>query len=129
MPRKPKTTSKREVGSAKSGFEAKLQNELRRLQQKTGLGLELEVLWMPNHVKRNVEGKQLSGEVLGNTIYIYEKDVGEALKTLKHEFFDCIISHQIEKPYKDFINRLIGLFEVEMYKRKEKLVDRLSKLV
>jgi hypothetical protein len=129
MPKKPLGRETKAYATGSANVEAKLQNELRRLQQKTGLGLELEVLWMPNHVKRNVDGRQLSGEVLGNTIYIYEKDAGEALKTLKHEFFDYIISHQIEKPYKDFINRLIGLFEVEMYKRKEKLVDRLSKLV
>ncbi|MHA1834106.1 MAG: hypothetical protein ACTSV7_08950 [Candidatus Baldrarchaeia archaeon] len=110
--------------------EAKLKHELQRLQKKFGLGLELkDVKWMPNYVKHNVEGKQLSGEVLGNTVYIYEKDIGEALKTLKHEFFDYVFSHQIEKPYKEFINKLISLFEVEMYRRKEKLIGKLSELV
>jgi len=113
----------------KSVVEARLRRELKRLQRKIGLGSELVVAWMPNCVKRNVDGGRLSGEVLGNTVYVYEESVDEAIKTLKHEFFDYIISYHIEKPYKDFINRFISLFEYEMYKRKEKLVDRLSQLI
>ena len=129
MPKKAKDPKRRTENVRNVSVEAKLRHELWRFQQKFGLGLELKVQWMPNYVKRNVEGKQLSGEVLGNTIYIYEKDFGEALKTLKHEFFDYVFSHQIEKPYKEFINKLISLFEVEIYRRKEKLIDKLSELV
>jgi hypothetical protein len=131
MPRRPKNASKSKAGSARDvSVEARLRRELQRLQQRTRLGLELDkVLWLPSKKVLNPAGKPLAGEVKGKTIYVYEEDAGEALKTLKHEFFDYVISHRLEKPYKEFINRLIGLFEAEMYRRKEELIDRLSELV
>jgi hypothetical protein len=42
---------------------------------------------------------------------------------------DCeILFRDIVAPYKRLINKLISLFEEEMYDRKEKLVERLQGL-
>jgi len=70
-------------------------------------------------------GIPLSGEVKGNVIVIYDSDMERALETLRHEFLDYVISHEIEEPYKELINRLIDAFESVMYKRKERVIERL----
>jgi hypothetical protein len=106
-----------------------LEEELSRLIGILGLGLELRVVWKPNHVRRSAEGVALSGEVQGSTIIIYEEDEAEALKALKHEFLDYVISHEVEAPYKDLVNRLIDSFQAETYRRKERLVERLSSVI
>jgi hypothetical protein len=50
------------------------------------------------------------------------------LETLRHEFLDYAISRVIE-PYKQVTNKLITLINEEAYKRKERLVESLCKLV
>lgn len=107
----------------------RLEEELAKMQGKLGMNLDLTVLWRPGQVRRSVDGEALSGEVQGSTILVYEEDEAEALKTLKHEFLDYIISHEVEAPYKDLINRLIGAFQAEAYRRKERLVERLSTII
>ena len=100
----------------------RLIEELGRLQQKLGLGYELTVVWLPdNH-------NNLSGEVKGDQIRIYEEDEEKALETLKHEFLDYIISKTIE-PYERIANKLIQMLNEEAYKRKEKLTEALVKLI
>ena len=86
------------------------------------LGYELQVLWVPK------DNSKLSGEVRGCYIYVYDEDEEVALETLKHEFLDYAISRVIE-PYKEVTNRLIALINEEAYKKKEKLVDALSRLI
>lgn len=108
---------------------AKLQKELERLKGVLGLGPELRVVWMPGRVRRSAEGMALSGEAQGSAIIIYEEDEAESLKALKHEFLDYVISHEVEAPYKDLINKLIDAFQAEAYGRKERLVERLSSLI
>jgi len=107
----------------------KLEEELAKIQGKLGMDLDLTVAWVPGHVRRSVDGIALSGEVRGSTIIIYEEDEAEALKTLKHEFLDYVISREVEAPYKDLVNRLIGAFEAGAYRRKERLVERLSSIL
>ena len=102
--------------------EDKLRIELQSLKEKLDLGHELSVKWVPN-----VHGK-LSGEVKGACILIYEVDEEKALETLKHEFLDYIISKIIE-PYQRIANKLIELTNEEAYKRKERLVEILGKLI
>jgi hypothetical protein len=106
-----------------------LEEELSRLIGILGLGLELRVVWKPGRVRRSAEGVALSGEVQGSTIIIYEEDEAEALKALKHEFLDYVISHEVEAPYKDLVNRLIDSFQAETYRRKERLVERLISVI
>jgi len=50
------------------------------------------------------------------------------LETLRHEFIECLLTRDLIAPYKRLINKLISLFEEEMYDRKEKLVERLREL-
>jgi hypothetical protein len=51
-----------------------LEDELRCLQQRTQIGYELGVSWLPGIVKHH-NGKRLSEEVKGNTIIIYSEDL------------------------------------------------------
>ena len=84
---------------------------------------ELKLRWLPD------ADNHKSGEVLGGTIYIYEEDEGKALDTLRHEFIDYAISTEIEAPYKRLINKLITVFEEEMYGRKERLIEKLLEVI
>jgi hypothetical protein len=100
----------------------KLEGELERLKRLLGIGYELKVVWLPEN------NSKLSGEVKGETIYIYEEDYDKAIETLRHEFIDYAVS-QIIEPYKQVANMLIAMINEDAYKRKEKLVERLRKLV
>jgi uncharacterized protein Smg (DUF494 family) len=86
------------------------------------MGQELKLEWMPNNGPK-------SGEVNGITIRIYETDQTKALDTLRHEFIEYLLSRDLVAPYKRLINKLVSLFEEEMYDRKEKLVERLQELI
>ena len=99
-----------------------LEEELERLKKKLGLGYELQVSWVPD------KNSALSGEVKGETIFIYEEKHEKALETLKHEFLDYSISRIIE-PYKKVTNKLIMLINEEAYLRKEKLIEKLLQLI
>jgi hypothetical protein len=98
-----------------------LKHELARLKSKFKLGSELNLQWLPNNGPK-------SGEVGGTTIRIYEADQEKALDTLRHEFIEYLLTRDLVAPYKRLINKLISLFEEEMYDRKEKLVERLLEL-
>ena len=101
--------------------EKRLQKELENLKRKLGLGQELTVKWLPNG------NTKLCGEVKENCIYIYAETEEEAIKTLRHEFFDYVIS-QVLQPYQQIANKLIQFINEEVYKRKEKLAEALSRL-
>jgi hypothetical protein len=92
-----------------------LEEELERLKRLLKIGYELKVVWLPNN------DSNLSGEVKGETIFIYEEEYDKALETLRHEFLDYAISQVIE-PYRQIANKLIMLINEEAYKRKEKLI-------
>jgi hypothetical protein len=95
-----------------------LEEELERLKRKLQMGYELKVIWIPNG------SEKLSGEVKGETIFIYEESEREAVEALRHEFLDYAISKVIE-PYRNVTNKLIMLINEEAYRRKEKLVEAL----
>jgi len=101
--------------------EARLREELRRLQALLGCGYDLKLVWAPGH------DSSLDGEVKGRILYIYSRNQRQALKTLRHEFFDYSISQLIE-PYRDVTNALIGLINRQAYARKERLVESLARL-
>ena len=102
-----------------------LESELERLKRALNLGHELRVEWLPGRTK-HFHGKELSGEVLDGTIYIYEGEE-KALPTLRHEFFDYAVCQVIE-PYKSIANKLISAMNEEAYQKKERLIERLSRL-
>ena len=97
----------------------RLETELDHLKDKFQMGQELKLEWAPN------DGSK-SGEVTGTTIRIYEEDETKALDTLRHEFIEYLVTRDLVAPYKRLINKLISLFEEEMYDRKEKLVEGLQ---
>lgn len=102
--------------------DTKLEEELERLRRLSGLGQGLKVVWKPS------PDKPLSGEVKGDTIYVYEVDEGRALEVLRHEFLDYCISQAIE-PYRMVTNKLIKLINEEAYNRKERIVEALNRLL
>ena len=55
-----------------------------------------------------------------NIVFIYERDCEEAVKTLRHEVIDYLVSHAIE-PYREVTNRLIKMVDEDAYKRKERV--------
>jgi hypothetical protein len=114
------TTSNVSIVRANSTLR-QLETELAHLKKKFRMGHELRLEWTPN------DGPN-SGEVNGRTIRIYEADQSKALDTLRHEFIEYILTEELVAPYKQLINRLISLFEEEMYKRKERLVERMLKI-
>ena len=95
---------------------------MEKLKQVLKLGYGLKVWWVPN------SSSKLSGEVRGDSIYIYEGDEDVAVETLKHEFIDYAISKVIE-PYREVTNKLISLVNEDAYKRKEILVESLLRLI
>lgn len=82
---------------------------------------ELKVEWLPNGDNKK------SGEVIGQSIYIYELDEAKALETLRHEFIDYILTKELVSLPQKMINLLISLFEEILYERKEKLTEKLLK--
>lgn len=103
-------------------IQMRLQDELERIDRILKLGLNLKVVWVPS-----VE-KGLSGEVKGRTILIYEGNEGEVLNVLRHEILDYCVSQPIE-PYKEITNMLIKMLNKYAYKRKEKIVEALTRLI
>jgi len=99
-----------------------LRRELTHLKQIFQRGYELEVIWVPN------ENSDLSGEVKGTRLYIYEPDREKALQTLVHEFLDYLISRIIE-PYRDVTNKLISLINEYAYQTKEQIIESLTEIV
>ena len=108
--------------STKKILSQRLEAELRRLKMLFGLGLELKVVWKPS------PDEALLGEVKNNLIYVYEADEEKAVDTLRHEFLDYCSSQAIE-PYKEVTNKLIRMINEDAYKRKEKIVEALVKLL
>ena len=98
------------------------EEELEKLKRKLQIGYELKVIWTPD------DDSNLSGEVIGNDIFIYKRDKEGALETLRHEFLDYAISQTIE-PYRQVANKLIKLINEQAYKKKEKLVESLKNLI
>jgi hypothetical protein len=102
--------------------QTRLEEELERIQRKLKLGLDLKVVWTPN------PDSSLSGEIKSGKILIYDESEGKALETLRHEILDFCISEAIE-PYRQVTNRLIKMMNEDAYKRKEKIVEALTRLV
>lgn len=105
----------------KLGVQRRLEEELNELKQATNMGHELSLEWVPDR------GSKLSGEVKDSVIYIYEEDEAKAIRTLKHEFLDHLVSQAIE-PYKVITNALIKTLNEDAYRRKEKIIDALTRL-
>lgn len=81
------------------------------------------VRWIPS------DESKLEGEVRDIVIFVYERDMGKAIETLKHEFIDHHITSEVVRPLIEYVNVQKRLIERLIHKRKEELVDRLSRLL
>jgi len=100
-----------------------LRREVDRLSRLLGLIEELKVKWIPG-------GRAgVSGEVVGSTVYLYSKDLSGALETLKHEVIEYFLVKHHEEDYITMINALVEVFNRVMRRRREDVVDRLSKII
>ncbi len=102
----------------KTEYIKSLQDELDRLKTITGIKKEFKIVWSPR------QNGQKEGEVIGSTIYIYSTSPHIALQTLRHEFFDLIVSNAI-KPYMNLVNALLSVIGESTYKNKEEAVESL----
>jgi len=109
----------RKEAKGRMAVQEELERELRALSSKLGID-GLKVIWSPDG-----SGK-LSGEVKGQVIHIYEPDLGKAIEVLRHETLDYIVSQAIE-PYRDVTKALIKIINDKAYKRKEEVVEKLSR--
>jgi len=107
----------------KQAAQRRLEEELERLKRILDSGYGLRVRWTPN------EESKLAGEVRGSVIYIYERDEVKAVETLKHEFIDHHITREVVDPLVEYVNMQKSLIERLIYKRKESLVDSLTKFL
>jgi hypothetical protein len=98
-----------------------LEQALERFKDLTGLGQELKVAWKPGRSK-------LTGEVVGNTIYIYTEDPDKALNTLAHEFVEYIIARP-QKPLLRFINALLLHVREQAYQETDEAAEAISKIL
>jgi hypothetical protein len=71
--------------------------------------------------------KPLHGEVKGQEILVYDSDDDEALRTLRHEVMDILVSEAIA-PYRELTNAIIKALNEEAYKRKERTISSLLSL-
>jgi len=110
-------------------FSRKLFEELRRLQKLLNHGYELEVKWLPKVKRTEKNGKyRVCGEIIGKTIYIYDEDEDEAVKTLRHEIIEHLL-YTYEKSYVQFINYLIKFFNEVQRTKREKFVEKIAKCI
>ena len=107
--------------STEQRIQKRLEDELERLKQITSLNLDLKVQWVPCESK-------FSGEVRDSVIYIYNIREHKALKILQHEFLDYAIT-QVINPLAELVNLLVKAKDAEVYDTKERLVEKLIKLL
>lgn len=100
----------------------RLRRELDGLQKRLNIREQLEVTWAPG-LKTD-----LSGEVKGHTIFLYDSDPSKALETLRHEVVDYVVSQAIE-PYKEIANESIRYLNRVAYAKKEEAVEKLRRLL
>lgn len=100
-----------------------LEGEFRRLQKLIPLEEVTHVRLEP--MKEN----KVLGEVTGDTVLVYSDDREEALRVLKHEYLDCLLSRRLIDPLVAVINVMIKIRENEIYQSKEKIVNLLSNFV
>ena len=100
-----------------------LEEELESLKKLTGMGSYLRLIWIP------LEDSDRHGEVKGDAIMIYDKDYEVAVRTLRHEFFDCLITKEIVDPLVKYINLQKNLIDNLIYERKEVIVEKIVALL
>lgn len=106
-----------------------MEEKLLNLTLDLNINQSLLIKWEPNKVKKSSYGGLLSGEVVGNTIHIYESNEEKALETLKHEVVDYYVKNKLVNRMEDIINGLIGIIDKEVYRNKEEVVETLCQIL
>ncbi|MFH0748845.1 MAG: hypothetical protein V1915_02850 [Candidatus Bathyarchaeota archaeon] len=101
--------------SLKTGTQQRLEKELERLKSKFGLAGHLSVVWDPRPSSEEVHGM-----VRNSTIFVFDTELEEALRTLKHEFIEYILTQEFLEP---------RLFEAKAHRRADALVDIIARLL
>ena len=117
---KPQSEGKN--GLSNRSTQSLLEKELEVLKRKLSLNDKLRVVWVPD------QSNNLSGEIKGLTVFIYEPTTDQASFSLVHELVDYCVSQAIE-PYKEVTNILIKFINREAYRKKEKIVETISMLL
>lgn len=105
-----------EKGVNRKDIQNRLEGELTRLKAKLGLGGHLRVLWDP---RDSLPGGE-HGRVTGNIIHVYDRDWEEALHTVRHEFWEYILTREFLEP---------RVMELRLHRRGDALVDILADLI
>jgi len=109
-----------------TSIERDLEEELKRLVDKFGFGRELSIVWLPateGLAEMFGEKKELSGEVVGTKIVIYEHFLHRALRTLDHEFFEYILHKNLVRPYANLLEGMERAFQKTIYENKEAFIE------
>jgi hypothetical protein len=117
-----KQSTERTIKQPSHPIQMWLEKRLEKLEKLLSTNEKLRVVWVPDPTNC------LSGEVKGRTIYVYETSKAQASAVLVHELIDYCVSQAIE-PYKELTNSLIKIINGEAYKKKEKVVETISKLL
>jgi hypothetical protein len=96
-------------------LQEQLKVELDRLKAKLGLAGHLHVVWDPSR-----SSEEEHGIVKGSKIFVFDVDEEEALRTLKHEYIEYVLTNEFLTP---------KLFEAKAHRRADALVDILAGLV
>jgi len=111
-----------------------LEKELERLVTKYGRGKELNVIHDPIEVERTLIDQtcRFQGEVINQTIHVYDETLEEALDTLVHEYFEYIFDIVFVRRHQNLFNAMIEgftkAFEKEFYADKEGYIETLVKV-
>jgi len=100
-----------------------LEKELAKLRETIPYDGIIAVHWRP-HTQGN-----LCGEVLGDTIHVYEDNLLDAINTLRHEYLECVITRKMIEPLIEIINVFVGLQAREINREKERIVSSFLKLL
>ena len=103
-------------GDKKSEIVVRMQKMLDRL------GIPLMISWNPN------PNMAVHGEIKGNSLFVYDKELDEAWATFMHEVVEFKLK-QVTRVYRTLINNLIEGYEKLAYQEKEEFVEFIPKLI
>ena len=96
-------------------MQKKLEEELERLKARVGLAGHLRVVWIPQPTSEETHGM-----VKDSTILVFDTNEKEALRTLKHEYLEYVLTHEFLEP---------RIFEAKAHRRADALVDIIANLI
>jgi len=93
----------------------RLEQELGRLKTRVGLAGHLKVIWDPK-----TSLKETHGIVNDSKIFIFDINHEEALRTLRHEYVEYVLTNEFLTP---------KIFEAKAHRRADALIDIIASLI